>query len=294
MTALELTQTSAEIPDPAARKREFERDGFTVFRRMFSPSEMHHFIAECQAFEGSWREREPNSKGQMQFYSQVFRRSEVIRRFVSQSALIDLLVPIAGGDLWVRWDQAVAKGPDSGVFDWHTDTGYDLLPQVHFEVWIALSENRKDNGSLCVIPGSHKRRRLHPHKRVGSHVVAVGSERYDAPGSGKTFIEADAGDVVLFSSRLLHKTYENTTTKTRWAYVAEVLKLTDFDPTVKPPYFVIARDGKPAGDLVDKLDCARDPRQILKTLPLALRHHVVSPLVRRLRSVSSALSRRAD
>jgi hypothetical protein len=58
------------------------------------------------------------------------------------------------------------------------------------------------------------------------------------------FIEANEGDVILFSSLLLHKTYENTTEKSRWAYVGEMLKLGDYDPTSKPPYFVVAKDGK--------------------------------------------------
>ena len=53
-------------------------------------------------------------------------------------------------------------------------------------------------------------------------------------------ITPDVGDVILFSSLLLHKTGENTTPKSRWAYVAEMLKLGDFDPTIKAPYFIAA------------------------------------------------------
>ena len=90
--------------------------------------------------------------------------------------------------------------------------------------------------------------------------------------------------MVLFSSLLLHKTYENTTTQARWAYVAEMLKLGDYDPTIKAPYFIAARNGQPACEFVESLDCASDPIQIVKTLPLALRHRVAGPLVRRLRS----------
>lgn len=264
-------------------QRDFERDGYGVARRVFSVDEMQEFIAECQAFEGTAERFEPNNKGSLRFYSEIYRRSERVRRFVTQQRLIDLLLPIAGPDLWMRWDQAVAKGPDSGVFAWHTDTGYDLLPQPHFEVWIALSEMRPDNGGLWVVPGSHRRR--HRHRRVGNHMVAVGSERYDAPDSGKVFVDAEVGDVVVFSSLLLHKTYENTTARARWAYVAEMLKLSDFDPTREPPYFVVARDGRPACEFVDRLPCARDPVQIVMTLPLALRHRYGGPLLRRLRAV---------
>jgi Phytanoyl-CoA dioxygenase (PhyH) len=291
MAKVEKASLGPGSPDVAARVRQFERDGFVVSRGLFSADEMRDFIAECHSFEGKAKDRaEPNSRGSMQFYSELFRKSELIRRFITQRALIDFVAPIAGPDLWVRWDQAVAKGPDSGVFAWHTDTGYDLLPQPHFEVWIALSESRADNGGLFVVPGSHKQRQR--HRRIDNHMVALDTERYDAADSGKVVVEAEAGDVILFSSLLLHKTYENTTTKSRWAYVAEMLKLGDFDPTIEPPYFVVARNGEPACEFVDSLACARDPVQIVKTLPLALRHRVGKPLVKRLRAAlkSSAAS----
>lgn len=283
MAMVGTVDKSPGAPEVTERVRQFERDGYVVARGLFSADEMRDFIAECHSFEGRAKDRaEPNSKGSMQFYSELFRKSELIRRFVTQRTLIDFVAPIAGPDLWLRWDQAVAKGPQSGVFAWHTDTGYDLLPQPHFEVWIALSESRADNGGLYVVPGSHKQR--HRHRRIDNHMVARHSERYDAADSGKVCVEAEAGDVILFSSLLLHKTYENTTTNSRWAYVAEMLRLGDFDPTITPPYFVVARDGEPACEFVESLACARDPVQIVKTLPLALRHRVGKPLVKRLRA----------
>ena len=287
MRGMESTRAAAKSATVTERATQFDRDGYIVSRGMFTPTEMRDFIAECWSFEvkGSHRP-EPNSKGTMQFYSEIFRRSELVRRFITQKTLIDFLVPITGPDLWMRWDQAVAKGPGSGVFAWHTDTGYDLLPQPHFEVWIALSESRPDNGGLWVVPGSHKVRQR--HRRVGKHLEAIGSERYDAPDGGKLFIEANEGDVILFSSLLLHKTYENTTEKSRWAYVGEMLKLGDYDPTSKPPYFVVAKDGKPACEFVDALACSSDPAQIVKTLPLALRHRFGGPLVRRIRAALKA------
>jgi ectoine hydroxylase-related dioxygenase (phytanoyl-CoA dioxygenase family) len=289
MAMVGTAKADAGSPEVAERVRQFERDGYVVARGMFSANEMRDFIAECHSFEGKAKDRaEPNSKGSMQFYSELFRKSELIRRFVTQRTLIDFVAPIAGPDLWLRWDQAVAKGPQSGVFAWHTDTGYDLLPQPHFEVWIALSESRADNGGLYVVPGSHKQRQR--HRRIDNHMVALDSERYDAADSGKLCVEASAGDVILFSSLLLHKTYENTTTNSRWAYVAEMLKLGDFDPTITPPYFVVARNGEPACEFVESLACARDPVQIVKTLPLALRHRVGKPLVKRIRAALKSSS----
>jgi Phytanoyl-CoA dioxygenase (PhyH) len=270
----------------AALARQFDAEGFVVVRRMFSAEQMRSFIAEIQSFELKSDRAEPLDQGGMRFYSDIFRKSGLIRRFITQPALIDLLSQLAGPDLWVRWDQAVAKAPDSGVFAWHQDNGYNRLPQQHYQVWIALSEMRQDNGGLWLVPGSHKQRI--PHGRVANHFAAVGSERYDAADSGRVFIEADAGDVVVFSSLTLHKTYENVTDKSRWAYVAEVMRCSDFDPTIKPPYFVAAREGRPVGEFVDRLACSRDPRQIVKTLPLLLRHRVLGPLARKLRALVKA------
>lgn len=284
----QATRVASPLPtDEGQRAAQFERDGYVVSRGLFTPEEMRDFIQECQGFENKASERtEPNSKGTMQFYSELFRRSESVRRFITQQTLIDFLVPITGPDLWVRWDQAVAKGPGSGVFPWHTDSGYDRLPQPHFEVWIALTKSTKDNGGLCVVPGSHKVRQK--HRFVDNHMSAIGAERYDTDDSAKVFIEAEAGDVVLFSSLLLHKTYENTTENSRWAYVAEMLKLGDYDPTIAPPYFVAARNGQAACEFVDRLECAYNPVQLAKTLPLALRHRVGGPLLRRLRGTFKA------
>jgi hypothetical protein len=279
-TSLEKNANGAAAS--SAMARQFDSDGFVVSRRMFSPEQMRDFIAEIQSFERQSDRAEPLDQGGMRFYSDIFRRSGLIRRFITQPALIDFLSRVAGPDLWVRWDQAVAKGPNSGVFAWHQDNGYNRLPQQHYQVWIALSEMKKDNGGLWLVPGSHKQRL--PHGRIANHFAAVGSDRYDDPDSGRVFIEAEAGDVVIFSSLTLHKTYENVTANSRWAYVAEVMRLGDFDPTIKAPYFLAARDGRPAGEFVDSLACSRDLRQIVKTLPLALRHRVLGPLWRKLRA----------
>ncbi len=105
----------ARVGDTAAavdeRVQQFQRDGYVVSRGMFSADEMRDFIAECQSFEGKATDRvEPNSRGAMQFYSELFRKSALIRRFITQPSLLDFLTPITGPDLWVRWDQAVAKG----------------------------------------------------------------------------------------------------------------------------------------------------------------------------------------
>jgi ectoine hydroxylase-related dioxygenase (phytanoyl-CoA dioxygenase family) len=249
---------------------DFATRGYAIARGMFSGPEMQSFIEEIRSSDRKKRDRQETlDAGAMRFYSNLFYDNPRIQAFLTQPSLIDFLVPVIGPDFWVRWDQAVAKGPMSGVFPWHQDNGYNNLGHEHFQLWIALSKMTPENGGLWIVPGSHKRRL--PHRAVGNHMEAEGSAAYDAADAAKAFIAADAGDVVLFSSLALHKTYENTTDEPRWAYVAEYMRSSHYDPTVPRPYFNAAQNGKPYPVFTSTLPGSRDPRERLATLPLVAR-----------------------
>lgn len=252
----------------------FETQGYVIARGMFSGREMERFVAEIKSSDKERRNSEALDAGTMRFYSNLFYTNPVIQAFITQPALIDFMVPVVGPDFWVRWDQAVAKGPNSGVFHWHQDNAYNGLRHQHYQLWIALSEMTAENGGLWLVPGSHKQRLR--HRRDGRHMRAEGSERYDAPGAGKTFVEAAAGDVVLFSSLTLHKTYENRTDRTRWAYVAEYMRSEHYDPTVRRPYFNAARGGRPYPAFTTTLPGRNRLGERAACLPLLARHYAAA------------------
>jgi hypothetical protein len=56
-------------------------------------------------------------------------------------------------------------------------------------------------------------------------------------------IDADEGDLIVFSSLMLHCTGPNEANSTRVAYVAEYMPLREYAPDMKPPYFVAAEAG---------------------------------------------------
>jgi hypothetical protein len=79
-----------------------------------------------------------------------------------------------------------------------------------------------------------------PHTQVGSH------KSYTGPTDGAVSVEAEAGDIVLFSSKLLHYTSPNVTEFDRWAYVVEYMQKAHFDPYIEGPYFMVSKDGRSA------------------------------------------------
>lgn len=242
----------------------FDRDGFIVCKGLFSPEEAATLLTEIKQSQRRY-DRDTLTKGFMTFKSSVFFGNQKIQQFISQPKIIDLLKQIIGPDIWVRWDQAVAKGPGSDIFPWHQDNNYSKLVDPHYQVWVALTKSDADNGGLWLQPGSHKHSSL-PYHTVGHEVV------YDGVVKNPVLIEADPGDVVIFSSFTLHSTTPNITQDTRWAYVIEYMSLDHYDPYVEPPYFVVARNGVSSPKFVRSFRGKKNPLSRLKYYSSALQN----------------------
>lgn len=221
---------------------EFDKNGFIILRNFFSQAETQTLLENITSAPHP-QGQEPLTRGAMTFYSRVFTYSKALQAFAAQQKIVDILKQIAGPDLWLRHDQAVAKGPGADTFPWHQDNSYNSLKDGHYQFWVALTEMTAENGGLCLQPGSHKT--MLPHKRVGYEEV------YDGVPENPVAIAAEPGDVVIFSSFTLHSTTPNITQNTRWAYVLEYMSLDDYDPFIEPPYFVIARNGKSCPEFVE-------------------------------------------
>lgn len=184
----------------------------------------------------------PLSLDTMRFASNLFYASGVLQRFLCSDPVLAVVTALIGPDAWVRWDQAVWKGPGAPVFPWHQDNGYTGLPVEHLQLWVALSPSYRDNGGLLVAPGGH--RRAADHRWVGGHV------EIDEPAATLA-VDAEPGDVIAFSSWLPHSTGPNVTDTTRLAYVAEYLPLGERDPGVRAPHLVACRGGRAVGAFED-------------------------------------------
>ncbi|MEL7208404.1 MAG: phytanoyl-CoA dioxygenase family protein, partial [Actinomycetota bacterium] len=216
---------------------DYDLNGYAVHRGVFTRAEMADLTAAIERASAS-AGSSTLDRPAMTFHSLLFPHSAELQAFLSSPTVLDLVRPVLGDDLWVRWDQAVVKGPGAPIFPWHQDNGYSLLLDEHVQVWISLTDVELERGALWVVPGSH--RATYDHDEDDGH-VAIDDE---VAGQGRP-ITTTAGDVVLFSSRTLHRTTPNETDHERWTYVAEYLPLGSFDPWVEPPYFRVARRGRP-------------------------------------------------
>lgn len=224
---------------------EFKKNGYVLIKNFFSQAEIDTLVADIKEASSTKSGQDVLDKGNLKFHALIMHRSEKLRAFISQPKIIDFLKQFAGPDIWVRWDQAVEKKPGAGTFPWHQDNQYSNLKDAHFQFWISLTTMTADNGGLWVVPGSHKG--LLKFDNEDNHVS------YKGDVSNAEFISAKPGDVVLFSSYLLHSTTPNITQDSRWAYVIEYMKLDAIDPYIDAPHLVVAKDGQPHLEYLDKL-----------------------------------------
>lgn len=265
-------------------REEFERQGYVIHRGLFSQEEIRSLWENIQSFD-----TKENTFGcdqnRLRYHTDFISRSQKIRELMAQSKVIDLLSKIIAPDIWVRWDQAISKEPGAGMMPWHQDNRYTQLKHPYYQVWIPLTEITADNGALWVRPGQYfMDQKIFPHKSSESFFSC--ERDIEAP----IMIEAELGDVVVFSSFLLHCTAPNTTDQSRWTYVLECLPLHCFDPLVEPPYFVIARDGKPHSEFVQFYAQRFYPINVLKYGWFKLKnvwYASLRPLFRRFLNVKS-------
>jgi ectoine hydroxylase-related dioxygenase (phytanoyl-CoA dioxygenase family) len=237
-------------------KVEFKKNGYVYLKNVFSKAEIAELEVMLKEASATVNAEDILDKGNLKFHSVLMRKSEKLRQFISQQKIIDLLTPIAGPDIWVRWDQAVEKKPGAGTFPWHQDNQYSQLKDAHFQFWISLTTMTADNGGLWVVPGSHKGSL--PYDNIDGHVV------YQGNTENAEFISAEPGDVVIFSSYLLHSTTPNITQESRWAYVIEYMQMGDIDPYIEPPYLVVAKNGKTHLEYVENLPGEKSIRNYIK------------------------------
>ncbi len=147
------------------------------------------------------------------------RFDEDFRAYPATSSVLDVCESLIGPDLMAFLVMMIYKPPmmAEAVHHYHQDALYFPFGP-HDDVlgtWVALDKTDGDNGTLRVIPGSHKGQ-LHKHETPEGEVNRgiFGVPGYDNDPN-EVVVELDPGDGIFFHSRLLHKTDGNRTDRHR-------------------------------------------------------------------------------
>lgn len=190
---------------------------------------------------------------------QTILTSWALKRFFVDIAIEDMAMQLLGIDdvnnlglvsPAFRFD---IPGDTRNVRAWHQDSAYfqeNELGHEHLVAWIPTTPARRDNGSVILIPGSHREGRAR-----SAHVEAAGfaSEQYVVPqarieGQPVVHIEADPGDVAFINMDLIHASGTNVT-ECDVRYTAQIrfntINRDSYRPVqLRPSYPSYARTGR--------------------------------------------------
>jgi len=107
----------------------------------------------------------------------------------------------------------------SSLTSWHRDVRYWSFQRAELiSTWLALGPERRDNGALQVIPGSH-RLDVEPHRYDDALFLRTDvSENQTLIARAET-VELEAGDMLFFHCRLFHAAGRNETASVKYSLV---------------------------------------------------------------------------
>lgn len=219
-----------------AQRKQFATEGYAVFEAVLPGELLDLLRSECEAFVAREDARMDaagvdalgiSHRGRRYFANECQREAPALRRMLFGDVMAEVCRATLGRNAYFFFDQYVVKGPEGGLpFGWHQDSGYvvgnggpvDHAP--YLTCWCPLDDATAENGTVRVLPFTKvplSRDWILPHERQPRTNDLVG---WSGDDEG-VVVEAPAGSVVAFSSRLLHTTGANRTPRMRRVYLAQ-------------------------------------------------------------------------
>ncbi len=174
---------------------------------------------------------------------QPHRISPLMSEALAHRGVSRVLSRIVAPDVKCMQSMLFIKPPKFPGQAWHQDEVYiPTRDRSLTGAWYALDDVTVENGSMWVLPGSHRNGYLYP-QRTHSRPVEFdfAQESYGFDDSGEIPVECRAGAVVFFNGYLLHRSRKNRSDRFRRVLVNHYMNAYSLLPWHRPP-----EDGKMA------------------------------------------------
>ncbi len=216
----------------ASEIERFNRDGYLVARQFASAAEVAALRARVAAmldplqgpveFEAdTGYPGAPSSRGETGGMTprrllHAYSRDELVRAFARNPRVARQLTELFGGRAPLlsqcHHNCVMTKHPEySSRTMWHQDIRYWSFERADLiSTWLALGPERRSNGALLVIPGSHTLQ-LDPSRYDDALFLRPDLPENRALLAQAEMVELDAGDLLYFHCRLFHAAGRNET-----------------------------------------------------------------------------------
>ncbi len=222
-----------------AELAQFDRDGYVVVRRLAPRDACARMLAAARAqlvsragpleleadlgYPGAPPSRAVAGGGTVRRLLQACDRDPAYRAWATGPQLAGRLRQLLGPTpqlVRAHHNCVMTKSPGySSVTGWHRDIRYWAFERPELvSVWTALGAERRDNGCLLVLPGTHAIDVAADRLDDAQFLRADSAENRGLLATAVP-VELDAGDVLFFHCRLFHAAGRNETEGTKYAAV---------------------------------------------------------------------------
>lgn len=229
---------------PGGQRSEFDDQGYFVVSGLFTPAECDDIVDRIEQTALTLPLGQPDA-GQMLYRPMMHLADEALLKVCTDPRWAEVVVPILGPDVRLYWEQSVAKPAQARTeLPWHQDNGYTpMIPERYLSCWLALDDADTDNGCLWLIPGSHRQGTLPHRDDTEFGPFRVGRDERE----GGLPVPVRRGDVLAFSSLMLHRSGPNVSGRNRRAWIIQFCEADAVSGLSKQPFddrLRVCKDGE--------------------------------------------------
>lgn len=202
--------------------QQFREQGYVAVERFFGETELSAMLSELERLrrEGLGRNVATDGDGKTHSITAVNYqiiplndKSDLFRALPFHDDVLTAVGQLIGEPFMRQLDQIFLKPGRSGAgTDWHQDNAYFEIgdPTMGTAMWIALHDATLENGTLHVVPNSHREVFEHERDPGSDHHIRM---RVDEERAVPMILPA--GGAVFFNYGIAHATERNDTDRER-------------------------------------------------------------------------------
>jgi len=193
----------------------FTDNGYLILKNVLTQKGLDKMRAECMVAWNKEKQSFDPAKTWLQnsLLVNIHHQSVAVRDYYFEGPMVDIASQLIGPNIKGATSQLTFKMcGNTKPFGWHQDNGYgELEPYNALTTLTALDDTDRGNGCLWLIPGSHKGgqvrvKQTETQKKRNSEIIVEADDSLAVP------MEMKAGDALIFSCWMLHKSDGNYST----------------------------------------------------------------------------------
>lgn len=198
----------------ATARERYERDGFLIVPHLLEAAECDRLKVEAR------RVLDAHAKPGASVHVHVAAVSPLFRALAGDPRMVRMLRPLMPHGVMFLSDKIVYKSAEKTFpTPWHYDCFYWRNTRPKLSVWIPLDDATAENGTLKVIPGSHRRiwhmAGMAQPSGDFQNAITDGDWREDEA----KICALERGGAIVFSDRLVHASTANTAARDRYVII---------------------------------------------------------------------------